>query len=146
MEDPEKHAKAVEAATSAQKASSASSSAAGSSSSTGTKSDDSIVYRIHLPNRSYKSVRTTVHFSAEMVLESLCEKLNLEKDSARHLVLFERVKDRERKVKNTELIADIVKMWPMILGENGNETYKQCYFLAAPLSTAPDHVIAAINV
>jgi len=146
MEDPEKHAKAVEAATAKANAAAASSgSSSGSSGSSGGK-DEAVVYRIHLPNRSYKSVRTTPHFSAEMVLESLCEKLNLEKDAARHLVLFERVKDRERKVKNTELIADIVKMWPTILGENGNETYKQCYFLAAPLSTAPDNVLAAINL
>ena len=80
-----------------------------------------------------------------MVLESLCEKLNLTKDAARFMVLFERVKDRERRVKNTELISDISKMWPLILGETGNETYRQCYFLAAPLSTAPDYVVTAMS-
>jgi hypothetical protein len=121
---------------------------AAASSSTSSQSDKAgevVVYKIHLPNRSYKSVKTTTTDAAENVLENLCEKLNLNKDCARFLTLFERVKDRERRVKNTELIADIVKMWPMILGESGNETNKHCYFMAAPLSTAPDYVLAAMS-
>jgi hypothetical protein len=116
-----------------------------SSSSSSEKGSEVIVYKIHLPNRSYKSVKTTSIDTAESVLENLCEKLNLSKDIAKFLVLFERVKDRERRVKNTEMISDIVRMWPMILGETGNETYKHCYFMAAPLSTAPDYVVTAMS-
>lgn len=116
-----------------------------STSSGSSSTPEPVVYKVHLPNRSYKSVRTTVNDTAEMMLESLCEKLNLKSDCAKYMVLFERVKDRERRVKGTEMISDIVKMWPKILGETGNETGKYCYFLAAPLSTAPEHIIQAMS-
>lgn len=109
------------------------------------KPSESVVYRVHLPSKSYKSVRITVYDSAETLLVNLCEKLSLRSDCVKYLALFERVKDRERRVKPTELIADIVKMWPTILGETGNETHKQCYFMAVPVSTAPDYVLKAVN-
>lgn len=141
-EEPAKHHQAIEETIASKPAVQP----AQSSEPSGEKPVESVAYRIHLPNRSYKSVRTTTHTSGEMVLESLCEKLNLSKDASKYLALFERVKDRERRVKNTEMIADIVRMWPMILGETGNETYKQCYFLAAPLATAPDYVLSAVNM
>jgi hypothetical protein len=120
-------------------------SASTSSSTSASKASDTVVYKIHLPNRSYKSVKTSTTDTAETVVENLCEKMNLKKDCAKFIVLFERVKDRERRVKPTETISDIVRMWPMILGETGNETYKHCYFMAAPLATAPDYVITAMS-
>lgn len=110
------------------------------------KGPEYVVYRVHLPSKSYKSVRITLEDSAETMLANLCEKLSLRSDCAKYLVLFERVKDRERRVKPTEVIADIVKMWPTILGESGNETHKQCYFMAVPLSNAPENVLKAVNV
>ena len=106
---------------------------------------ETVVYRVHLPSKSYKSVRINAEDSAETLLANLCEKLSLRTECVKFLALFERVKDRERRVKPTEIIADIVKMWPTILGETGNETFKTCYFMAVPLSTAPENVLKAIN-
>lgn len=116
-----------------------------STESSSASSDDYKVFKVYLPNRSYKSVKCGKYDTAEILCESLCDKMQLSPELGKNIVLFERVKDRERRVKPTENIFDIQKMWPLILGSTGNETNRHCYFLAAPLSTAPEAVKKAMS-
>lgn len=60
-----------------------------------TRQDDPI-FKIYLPNSTYKSVRVNVTDTADKVCEILAEKLGFPYSYSKYLVLYERVKDKGR--------------------------------------------------
>jgi hypothetical protein len=98
------------------------------------------IFKIYLPNGAYKSIKVTSADTAEVVCETLADKLSLPKNYGKYFAMFERVKDRERKLQAGENLFECRRNWPLIFGETGNETKNNCYFFVTALLTAPEKV------
>jgi hypothetical protein len=99
------------------------------------------VFKIYLPNGSYKSIRVGPFDTAESVCETLADKLDLPKSYGnKYFTMWEKIKDRERKMGPGEELFGARKNWPLIFGETGNETTKHCHFFVAVAMSAPEKV------
>lgn len=99
------------------------------------------VFKIYLPNGTYKSIRIGHKDTAELVCETLADKLDLPRSyGSRFFTMFEKVRERERKMGLGEELFQAKKNWPLIFGESGNETSKHCYFFVSVASSAPEKV------
>merc|ERR1712100_468767 len=89
------------------------------------------VMKIFLKNKSYKSLLITSETCAGDVCTMMAEKLNM----SAHVNSFDLVdvqRDQERRLDPKANLFKIKKFWPLILGKDGNETTKHCYFMVVP--------------
>ena len=61
----------------------------------------------------------------------MAQKLNME-DHVTSFDLVDVQRDQERRLDPSANLFKIKKFWPLILGKDGNETTKYCYFMVVP--------------
>lgn len=98
------------------------------------------ILKIYMPGGSYKSVKINDGDIAETVCGFVAERCGLAKTLGKHFVMWEKIKDKERKVANTEKLLQTKKAWPLIFGDSGNETNKHCYYFIVLAPGAPSNI------
>jgi len=95
------------------------------------------VMKIYLKNGSYKSIVVNNNTTAKDLIDSVCEKLNMQK-FATHMEVTEHQKSKDLRVELNINIYNIKKEWIHTLGADADHAK----FIVSPKRAAPESVVA----